>query len=536
LKAYNNSSINSELKQFFSILDDEMIVTKTDLSGIITYASKSFQNISGYSKEELLGSSQSIVKDPNTSDEFFKNIWNTLSLNQTFKGEVRNQNKDGSFYWLKVIITSLYENDIKVGYRAIYEQLSAKKELEEFSYIDELTSLENFKALNIDLNQNDSMFSTLILVNIDNFQNINGLYGFEAGNIILKEFSLCLKDFNTEKTYKLYRIYADTFVLFNNNDFSSIDSYYDDLVRLKKIINNYDFYIKGIDDTVNIDITMGVSLGQENPMVTADMALRYAKKYKIWFKAYLSNINLKDKLKNTLYWKDKIKHALLDDRIVPVFQSIVDRKKEIVKYEVLLRMKDENGELILPYKFLDESINIKQYNNIAKVIFQKTFDLMQTSTKNFSINISYEDIYNNDLINFIEKNIMKTPNIGKHLVIEILETSAIEDDSIMKEFIQKFRQYGVKIAIDDFGTGHSNLSYILNIHPDYIKIDGKFIKNINEDKQSFAMVKSIVAFCQELDIKIIAEFVHSAEVFETLYKLGIDEFQGYYFCEPKETL
>ena len=102
----------------------------------------------------------------------------------------------------------------------------------------------------------------------------------------------------------------------------------------------------------------------------------------------------------------------------------------------------------------------------------------------------------------------------------------------MDEFLEKFRGLGVKIAIDDFGMGHSNLSHILHIQPDIIKIDGIFIKNINTDKKSKALVKSVLTIAKELDIVVTAEFVHSKEVFEELLKLGIDEYQGFYFSEP----
>lgn len=554
MKSFAKINTKEDIDQLLQFFDKNVIASKTNLKGIITYASKAYQKISGYSEDELIGSPHNIVRDPSMPKEVFENMWNTIKSNNIWEGEVRNRKKDGTFYWLKAIISPFYEKGVLVGYSAIREDITAKKELENLNknlelkveqrtveienqfYYDSLTDLGSYQALNVDVQKSDFMFTTLILINIDNFQNINSLYGFDVGNDVLKEFADCLNSFNTNGTYKIYRIYADEFVLFSNSEFKSIETYYDDLMTLKHTVDNYKFYIKPLDERINIDVTMGVSLGQENPITTVDMALRYAKKHRVWFKAYNSNINLKDKLKQTLFWKDKIKSALLEDRIIPVFQPILNRKQETIKYEVLLRMRDDDGSLISPYKFLEEAINSKQYNNIAKVIFQKTFELMKTTNKLFSINISYDDIYNNDLISFIEEIILKSPDVAKQLVIEILETSAIEDDTIMKEFTNKFRQYGVKIAIDDFGTGHSNLSHILNIDPDYLKIDGAFIKNINEDKQSFAMVKSIVAFCKELDIQVIAEFVHSAEVFKTLYDLDIDEFQGFYFSEPKEEI
>jgi EAL domain-containing protein (putative c-di-GMP-specific phosphodiesterase class I) len=103
---------------------------------------------------------------------------------------------------------------------------------------------------------------------------------------------------------------------------------------------------------------------------------------------------------------------------------------------------------------------------------------------------------------------------------------------LLEDFVIKYRNQGIKIAIDDFGTGYSNFAHILKIRPNYIKIDGSLIKNINTDKNSYELVKSIIDFSKALNIKVIAEFVHSREVYESILNLGVDEFQGFYLGEP----
>jgi len=95
------------------------------------------------------------------------------------------------------------------------------------------------------------------------------------------------------------------------------------------------------------------------------------------------------------------------------------------------------------------------------------------------------------------------------------------------------KSFGAKIAIDDFGSGYSNFAHLLKLNPEYIKIDGSLIKNIDKDKNSLVIVKTINDFAHALGIQTVAEYVHSKEVFEVLTELGIDEFQGYYFSEPK---
>jgi EAL domain-containing protein (putative c-di-GMP-specific phosphodiesterase class I) len=109
----------------------------------------------------------------------------------------------------------------------------------------------------------------------------------------------------------------------------------------------------------------------------------------------------------------------------------------------------------------------------------------------------------------------------------------LRDYTLLEDFIMKYRNQGIQIAIDDFGTGYSNFAHILKIRPNYIKIDGSLIKNINTDKSSYELVRSIIDFSKALNIKIIAEFVHSADVYDiTVLELGVDEFQGFYLGEP----
>ena len=120
------------------------------------------------------------------------------------------------------------------------------------------------------------------------------------------------------------------------------------------------------------------------------------------------------------------------------------------------------------------------------------------------------------------------------LVFEILESENLSDYDFLEEFVLKYKKLGCKIAIDDFGSGYSNFIRIIRLKPDYLKIDGSLIKNIDKDNNSYEIVKSIIAFSKTLNIRTIAEYVHSEEIFNLLLELGVDEFQGYYFGKPDE--
>ena len=118
------------------------------------------------------------------------------------------------------------------------------------------------------------------------------------------------------------------------------------------------------------------------------------------------------------------------------------------------------------------------------------------------------------------------------IVFELLEDEQIKDFELIKEFIRDIKSYGAKIAIDDFGAGYSNFERLLNYQPDILKIDGSLVKNIETNSYSLSVVKTIVAFAKEQNIKIIAEYVENENIYNILYSLGVDYSQGYYFGKP----
>lgn len=151
------------------------------------------------------------------------------------------------------------------------------------------------------------------------------------------------------------------------------------------------------------------------------------------------------------------------------------------------------------------------------------------------MNLSFKDILNYEFIDYLNNALEKLKFEDRNrLVFEILESENLSDYDFLEEFVLKYKKLGCKIAIDDFGSGYSNFIRIIRLKPDYLKIDGSLIKNIDKDNNSYEIVKSIIAFSKTLNIRTIAEYVHSEEIFNLLLELGVDEFQGYYFGKPDE--
>ena len=403
----------------------------------------------------------------------------------------------------------------------------------EYRYLhDPLTELKNREALDHDLQKNT--FGGIIVVDIDQFHNYNDLYGMYTGDEVLKHFAKFLHTFAEVNGYEAYRIYSDHFVLRNTTGRVLHPKYEADMEALFSQISHFKIELDDVDEALEPEITAGISLEREKALKKAEMALAYAKKNNMSYIAYSKVVDSSTMSQELLYWRKEIKKALITNNILPVFQPLVNRQQEVVKYEALMRLRRvENGkvELVSPFFFLEIAFKSKQYEKLTKVMIDKSFEFISTVSYDVSINLSFEDIVNKTIKEKLKTNIQKY-GIANQVIFEIVESTNIDDFKQVQVFIAEFQNLGVRIAIDDFGSGYSNFANIMELGPDYLKIDGSLIKNIDTDKKSYMLVSAIASMAQQLGIKTIAEFVSKKEIFDICYELGIDYFQGYYFSEP----
>ncbi len=403
--------------------------------------------------------------------------------------------------------------------------------VKEYHY-DSLTGLQNRIAMEKALKSEP--FSGLMVLDIDGFRNINELYGMNTGNQILKSFADNLQHFFQNRPFDLYRIYGDVFAAKAKMAFIDLDLYEQTVNELLAFIEALSLGYSDDDDSIKIDITIGISLEEENALNKAEMALSFAKARAKKYIAYSKMIDTSKSIHQLLQRKSEIKDAISTDNFIPVFQPIVNRDQKVIKYEALIRMRkyiDGKEQLVSPYFFLDAAVKTKQYETLTLIMIEKSFRFMNELGKAFSLNLSFNDMLNEKVLNALRENIEKY-GIGDHLTVEILESENVDDYLIIKDFIKEFKKTGIEIAIDDFGSGFSNFTHVFELEPDILKIDGSLIKNIDNDRKSYEFVKSIVQLAKALGIKTLAEFVSSKEIFDITYELGIDYFQGYYFSAP----
>lgn len=397
-------------------------------------------------------------------------------------------------------------------------------------YNDTLTGLKNRRSL-IEVLEKRYTYA-LMIINIDSFQEVNDLYGDDAGDKILIEFSKFLSN-NIPIKDSLYRLHSDEFAYLCEGSTDIKDfSHRAELITEK--ISKATFHISSKGE-VNLSATIGISYGTEMLLANADTALMMAKKDRKDYMVYDDSMAMSKEYEKNFLWSKRLKNAIEEDKIVPVFQPIVDCKtKEIVKYESLMRIKDADT-YIAPVHFLDLAKKNKIYHKLTKIIIEKTLERFKDSNKQVSINISVEDILNKEIYEFIMQKLSQS-NISQNIVFEIIESEGIENFDEVLRFINDVKKYHTKISIDDFGTGYSNFEYLMKLKVDYIKIDGSMIKNIDINKDSMIVTQTIVEFAKRMGIQTVAEFVYTQSVYEKVLELNVDYAQGYYFGKPCESI
>jgi diguanylate cyclase (GGDEF)-like protein/PAS domain S-box-containing protein len=192
---------NRELKKYISLVDKNVITSTTNLHGNIIYVSEAFCNISGYSKEELLGENHRIVRHPDMPESLYVELWNTITNNKSWEGEIKNIKKDGNFYWVYAVISPIYDvAGEKTGYTAIRQDITDKKIIEEISITDGMTNIYNRRHFNdtfpkiINRAKRDDEIVCFLLMDIDHFKQYNDNYGHQKGDDVLIKFATCLKE------------------------------------------------------------------------------------------------------------------------------------------------------------------------------------------------------------------------------------------------------------------------------------------------------------------------------------------------------
>jgi len=522
------------LEQYRHLLDESSVVSRADKDGVITYVNKSFEKVSGYTKNEIIGNTHALFQHPDTPKSQFQNLWNTIINGEIWKGILKNKRKNGESYYASLTIIPIKNKKGEVlryisSSIDITKHIKNKTKLKNLFKTDSLTGLGNRVSLLNYIAKNYDV--VLSLITIDRFKEINDSFGHEIGDDVIKEFANRLFDYFQDKDYFLFRVQADIFAIVNNE--ASSQEIKANIEKFMLTTGKEKYVME--DQNSFITYTCGIASNKKNLFAYADIALKEAKEKKRKIVEYDDSLKNLDYFKNNIQWVDRLHKAINEDKVVPHFQPIYNYKTgKVDKYEALMRIV-EDDTIIYPNDFLDIAKKTKLYPELTHKMIEKVLDKFSNSDLEFSINLCIEDLMNDELVSFLYEYAEKR-GVFDRMVLEIVESEGMEDNAHISKVIQKFKKQGTKLAIDDFGSGYSNYEYLISLQADYLKIDGSITKLIVSDSRTLDVIKSIVEFAQKSDIKVIVEYVSDEEIDEILREIGVDYAQGYYYGKPQAQL
>jgi len=557
-----STALNESQKKFQDLVTNipgAVYRCKGDANWTMEYISPTIKEISGYSEHNFINNKKmtfTSIIHPDDQKMVEETIMAGIENHEPYVINYRIIHKNKEVRWVYEKGQALYGSEGNVVYLdgAIFDNTESHELSEQLSYQashDTLTGLVNRREFEKRLNRilstsrKDKSEHALLYLDLDQFKLVNDTCGHIAGDELLHQVGILLKN-EVRKRDTIARLGGDEFgVLMEHCSLKQAKRVAE---KLRKSIDEYRFLWE--EKHFNIGVSIGlVIIDKTTGDVTdilkkADAACYAAKEQgRNRIHLYQADDEQLTKQHGEMQWVSHINYALEEDKFSIVFQKIISLQKDYDPtknkfYELLIRM-NLNGEIITPDKFLSAAERYGLAPKIDRWMIHSAFDFfvkhqsILDSISKISINLSGHSLSDDEFLQFVFHSFDETGMPSNKVCFEITETAAIANLAKANIFIEKLKAIDCMFALDDFGSGLSSFAYLKTLSVDFLKIDGFFVKDINDDPIDYAMVKSINEIGQEMGIKTIAEFVESKQILEKLKYLGVDYAQGFYLGKPE---
>lgn len=525
-----------------------------------SYVSAGIKSVMGFSPEEMIGRVKFEALFDDNESTVKSLLENRINRRQPYRGvEFWSCAQNGERICLRINGVPIFdENHNYIGYRGAATNITTSKLDREHMFrlatTDHLTSLLNRSRFMEELERTVSLAKrhgtegVLLFIDLDQFKHTNDSYGHDAGDILLRAVAGVLKK-GVRSTDIIARLGGDEFGIIMHK--VSVAKAREKVQKIIDEINNLDIRYKD----VKLGVTMSIGMiaypqeGQDGSdlFMGADLAM-YRAKDMGRNRMFVHNNEAEDSsdwVRNQLKWLEILRKSLDTGSFEMHYQPLVPAKKRKKPlFECLIRLRDDEGNIGLPYLFIDAAEHFGLIHKLDLKVLEKC---LQNQAKfkekgmdvDFSINLSSRSIGDPEVVNSLRK-IIETEDVDpSSFILEVTETAAIHDPSAHREikdikvFIDELRDMGFRFALDDFGVGFSSFNYIRELNVDVLKIDGSYIKNIDKSKQDQLFTHAMIDLAKGMKITTVAEFVEDENIMQVLLDMGIDYGQGYYFAKPE---
>lgn len=523
----------------------------TDAKGLIVDVNPAFSEITGYSREEVLGKNPSLLQSDKHSHIFYQEMWTSLKDKGHWQGEIWNLKKNGQlFAELLTISTLVDEHGETLHYLGLFSDITQSKEqqqaLELMAHYDMLTQLPNrtlfadrFHQAIAHSNRNHSLLAVVFL-DLDGFKPVNDRYGHEVGDQLLIEVAQRIKA-SIRQDDTASRLGGDEFVLLLN-DISS-PAHCERLIS--RISHAIELPYQVDTDTLNLSASLGVTIYPLDN-ADADTLLRHADQ--AMYQAKLAGRrrhHMFDALHDQQISQQQnqfsaMQDALKADQLVLHYQPKVNMGTgQVIGVEALIRWNHPEHGLILPGRFLPaiqgSELEIHVGNWVIEHVMQQLDVWLKEGIETeISINISSQHLQWQGFFEQLDHILGRHPKVPSNLLqLEILESSVLSDINTISSIINTCRSVlGIRISLDDFGTGYSSLTHLRHLPVDVVKIDQSFVRDIIDDPNDYTIIDGVIGLTQAFHHQVIAEGVESVEHGLMLMTMGCELAQGYVIARP----
>ena len=522
------------------------LVVITDREGTIEYVNKAVEGTSGYSAAELIGKSRDIWQSGKHDAKFFKDMQDTVLSGRQCQVMVINRKKNGDLFYLHETITPLRDGEGNITHAVSTGQdITSQKALEErldyLSHFDALTGMPNRSLFTSMLKQgimqsrNGDTYMAVLVIDIDRFKSINDVFGFDAGDEMLKVLSERLSSaVNAGDT--VGRIGSDEFGVALHGLVRTGDAVPVVKEIMKRISQSIMFKREEIILTPTVGIAIYPTDGKkaETLMKKADFALSKAKAQgRNNYQFYTSDINVK--ASEVIKMEKSLFTALQNEEYVVYYQPYCElTTKKVAGVEALIKWKSGAHGLVSPTKFIPTLEETGMIIDVGEWVLKTACRQLKEwengrSSFPVSVNLSLIQFRHKYLVDMVADTIKEFSIDPRRLALEITESIFMHDMDFTSSVLKRLKDLGVAISVDDFGTGYSSLSYLKRLPVDNVKIDMSFVQDVTIDPDVASIVTAIVAMARSLNLKTIAEGVETEEQRNILRLLRCDMGQGYYF-------
>ena len=529
----------------------------TDAKGTILRVNKAFVDMTGYSADEAVGQTPSILKSGRHDADFYANMWRELAITGAWTGEIWDRRKNGEIYpkWQTVSAVRNSEGKIShyvAAFSDISERKAAEQRIHDLAFYDPLTALPNRRLLLDRLHQallgsaRSGQHGALLFIDLDNFKNLNDTRGHDMGDLLLIEvadrLTTCLRGCDTAA-----RLGGDEFVVMleslgEDQSQAAADA---EVVgeKILEILNrNYDLAGKSHHSTPSIGVTLfhGEDITIDELLKQADMAMYQSKaagrNAMRFFDPAMQAI-----VTNRSILESDLRQAIDEEQFVLFYQSQVDGNGLVTGAEALVRWRHPTRGMVMPSEFIpaaeETGLIVPLGLWVLRAACQRLTEWSQraeTADLTIAVNVSARQLRHPE---FIEKflDVLKTTGANPHrLKLELTESVLLDDVENTIVTMDTLKARGISFSLDDFGTGYSSLAYLKRLPLDQLKIDRSFVQDILSDANDAVIAKAIVALGQSLGLSVIAEGVETQGQRDFLADHNCEAFQGYLFGKPEE--